>query len=102
MEWVGKGVDFYKAAGRNIALAEFTNPEGRFVDADMSSRLQVCFDYRHEAVDLVAFRALALLVQLVTQARQGLVKTPRISMCLRSLIEKWLRSPPLIPKPQPL
>jgi signal transduction histidine kinase len=35
MEWVGKAVDFYKAAGRKVALAEFTNPEGRFVDGEM-------------------------------------------------------------------
>ncbi len=35
MEWVGMAVDFYKAAGRKVALAEFTNPEGRYVDGEM-------------------------------------------------------------------
>ncbi len=35
VEWVGRAVDFYKAVGRKIALAEYTNPEGQFVDRDM-------------------------------------------------------------------
>ena len=35
MDYVDMAVDFYKAAGREIAFAEFTNPEGRFVDGDM-------------------------------------------------------------------
>jgi cytochrome c len=35
MDYVSMAVDFYKAAGREIAFAEFTNPEGRFVDGDM-------------------------------------------------------------------
>jgi len=35
MEHVGMAVDFYKAAGREIAFAEFTNPEGQFVDGEM-------------------------------------------------------------------
>ena len=35
MNCVDMAVDFYKAAGGEIAFAEFTNPEGRFVDGDM-------------------------------------------------------------------
>ncbi|MGA2400670.1 MAG: cache domain-containing protein [Syntrophobacteraceae bacterium] len=35
MEWVGMAADFYKAAGRQVALSEFTNPEGQFVDGEM-------------------------------------------------------------------
>ena len=35
MEHVDMAVDFYKAAGREIAFAEFTNPEGQFVDGEM-------------------------------------------------------------------
>ena len=33
--WVTKAVDFYKAAGKRIALAEFTNPGGRFVKDEL-------------------------------------------------------------------
>ena len=35
MNCVGMAVDFYKAAGGEIAFAEFTNPGGQFVDGDM-------------------------------------------------------------------
>lgn len=34
-DWVTKAVDFYKAAGKRIALAEFTNPGGRFVKDEL-------------------------------------------------------------------
>ncbi|MGA2938979.1 MAG: cache domain-containing protein [Syntrophobacteraceae bacterium] len=35
INYVDMAVDFYKAAGKEVAFAEFTNPEGRFVDGDM-------------------------------------------------------------------
>ncbi|MGA2332998.1 MAG: cache domain-containing protein, partial [Syntrophales bacterium] len=34
-EWVAKAIEFYKASGREIALAEFTNPHGPFVQDEM-------------------------------------------------------------------
>jgi cytochrome c len=34
-KWVDKAVDFYKAAGKRIALAEYTNPNGQFVQDEM-------------------------------------------------------------------
>jgi signal transduction histidine kinase len=34
-EWVAKAVNFYKNSGKEIALAEFTNPKGPFVQEDM-------------------------------------------------------------------
>jgi signal transduction histidine kinase len=34
-EWVANAVAFYKNSGRDIALAEFTNPKGPFVKEDM-------------------------------------------------------------------
>ena len=34
-EWVAKAIEFYKASGREIALAEFTNPHGPFVQNKM-------------------------------------------------------------------
>jgi len=34
-DWVAKAIEFYKASGREIALAEFTNPKGPFVQDDM-------------------------------------------------------------------
>jgi hypothetical protein len=34
-EWVKKAIAFYKKAGKAIALAEFTNPKGPFIEADM-------------------------------------------------------------------
>jgi hypothetical protein len=33
--WVSKAIDFYKASGKEIALAEFTNPKGPFVQDEM-------------------------------------------------------------------
>ena len=33
--WVEKAVAFYKASGKRIALAEFTNPNGQFVQDEM-------------------------------------------------------------------
>jgi cytochrome c len=33
--WVAKAIPFYFAAGKRIALAEFTNPKGRFVQDEM-------------------------------------------------------------------
>jgi len=33
--WVDKAVDFYKASGKRIALAEYTNPNGQFVQDEM-------------------------------------------------------------------
>jgi cytochrome c len=34
-EWVANAITFYKASGREIALAEFTNPNGPFVQDEM-------------------------------------------------------------------
>ena len=34
-DWVAKAIEFYKASGREIAVAEFTNPKGPFVQDDM-------------------------------------------------------------------
>lgn len=34
-QWVDKAVTFYKACGRRIALAEYTNPKGQFVQDEM-------------------------------------------------------------------
>jgi len=31
MKWVEKAIDFYKASGKEIALAEFAHPSGQFV-----------------------------------------------------------------------
>jgi cytochrome c len=33
--WVDRAVDFYKASGKRIALAEYTNPNGQFVQDEM-------------------------------------------------------------------
>jgi cytochrome c len=33
--WVENAVAFYKASGKRIALAEYTNPSGKFVQDDM-------------------------------------------------------------------
>jgi hypothetical protein len=33
--WVSKAIDFYKASGKDIAFAEFTNPKGPFVQNEM-------------------------------------------------------------------
>ena len=33
--WVAKAIAFYFSAGKRIALAEFTNPNGRFVQDEM-------------------------------------------------------------------
>jgi hypothetical protein len=33
--WVEKAVAFYKASGKRIALAEYTNPYGKFVQDEM-------------------------------------------------------------------
>jgi len=33
--WVSKAIVFYKASGKEIALAEFTNPKGPFVQDEM-------------------------------------------------------------------
>jgi cytochrome c len=33
--WVDKAADFYKASGKRIALAEYTNPNGQFVKDEM-------------------------------------------------------------------
>ncbi len=33
--WVKKGVEFYKAQGKDKALAEFNNPKGQFVKDDL-------------------------------------------------------------------
>ncbi|HYA12865.1 MAG TPA: cache domain-containing protein [Syntrophales bacterium] len=33
--WVDRAVDFYKASGKRIALAEYTNPSGQFVQDEM-------------------------------------------------------------------
>ena len=33
--WVEKAVAFYKASGKRIALAEYTNPNGQFVQDEM-------------------------------------------------------------------
>jgi cytochrome c len=33
--WVDKAVAFYKASGKRIALAEFTNPKGPFVQDEL-------------------------------------------------------------------
>jgi hypothetical protein len=34
-DWVSKAIAFYKASGKEIALAEFTNPKGPFVQDEM-------------------------------------------------------------------
>jgi signal transduction histidine kinase len=34
-EWVAKAIEFYKASGKEIALAEFTNTHGPFVQEEM-------------------------------------------------------------------
>ncbi|MBM4270609.1 MAG: calcium:proton antiporter [Deltaproteobacteria bacterium] len=34
-DWVAKAIDFYRAAGKRIALAEYTNPGGRFVKDEL-------------------------------------------------------------------
>ena len=34
-KWVDKAVDFYKASGKRIALAEYTNHNGQFVQDEM-------------------------------------------------------------------
>lgn len=33
--WVQKAIDFYRASGKRIALAEFTTPEGMFVEDEL-------------------------------------------------------------------
>jgi len=33
--WVEKAIQFYKSSGKRIALAEFTNPTGAFVEDEM-------------------------------------------------------------------
>jgi len=33
--WVEKAVSFYRASGKRIALAEYTNPNGQFVQDEM-------------------------------------------------------------------
>lgn len=33
--WVKKAVDFFKASGKDKALAEFSNPKGQFVKGDL-------------------------------------------------------------------
>jgi hypothetical protein len=33
--WVGQAIDFYKLAGRDVALAEFSNSNGMFVQGDL-------------------------------------------------------------------
>jgi len=34
-EWVNNAKSFYKASGKRIALAEFTNPNGMFTQDEM-------------------------------------------------------------------
>jgi signal transduction histidine kinase len=34
-QWVEKAVSFYRASGKRIALAEYTNPNGQFVHDEM-------------------------------------------------------------------
>lgn len=34
-EWVQKAIAFYKKAGKAIAMAEFTNPKGPFIEGEM-------------------------------------------------------------------
>jgi len=34
-KWVDKAVGFYKASGKRISLAEYTNPKGQFVQDEM-------------------------------------------------------------------
>jgi cytochrome c len=34
-EWVQKAIDFYKKTGKAIAMAEFTNPKGPFIENEM-------------------------------------------------------------------
>ena len=34
-KWVEKAADFYRASGKRIALAEYTNPNGQFVKDEM-------------------------------------------------------------------
>lgn len=34
-DWVSNAISFYKASGKRIALAEFTNPNGMFVQDEM-------------------------------------------------------------------
>ena len=33
--WVSKAIDVYKASGKDITFAEFTNPKGPFVQNEM-------------------------------------------------------------------
>ena len=35
MNWVDRAIQFYKASGKEIALAEFMNPKGQFVEDEM-------------------------------------------------------------------
>ena len=35
MNWVDRAIQFYKASGKEIALAEFSNPQGRFVKGEL-------------------------------------------------------------------
>ncbi len=35
MDWVNNAVSFYKATGKRIALAEFSNPQGAFTQGEM-------------------------------------------------------------------
>ncbi len=35
MDWVDRATAFYKASGKEIALAEFMNPKGQFVEDEM-------------------------------------------------------------------
>jgi len=34
-DWVNNAISFYKASGKRIALAEFTNPHGMFIQDEM-------------------------------------------------------------------
>ena len=34
-DWVNNAISFYKASGKRIALAEFTNPNGMFIQDEM-------------------------------------------------------------------
>lgn len=35
MDWVDRAISFYRSAGREIALAEYMNPRGQFVEDEM-------------------------------------------------------------------
>jgi signal transduction histidine kinase len=35
MDWVDRAIEFYKASGKDIALAEYMNPKGQFVEDEM-------------------------------------------------------------------